>query len=69
MDSHEELTTNSLTQRGETKIALKEVERFNQTYRSAIENGLMNELSADDRDTLCFLLDDVLEFCRERLKD
>lgn len=69
MDSHEELAKNPLTQRGETKIALKEVERFNQTYRSAIENGLMNELSADDRDTLCFLLDDVLEFCRERLKD
>jgi hypothetical protein len=69
MDSHEELAKNSLTERGETKIALKEVARFNKTYRSAIENGLMDELSEDDRDTLCFLLDDVLEFCRERLKD
>lgn len=69
MDSHEEPTTNPLTERGETKIALREVSRFNETYRSAIENGQMNELSQDDRDTLCFLLDDVLEFCRERLKD
>ena len=69
MDSHEEVTKNSLTERGETKIALKEVARFNKTYRSAIVNGQMDELSEDDRDTLCFLLDDVLEFCRERLKD
>lgn len=69
MDSHEELTKNSLTERGETKIALKEVARFNKTYRSAIENGQMDELSEDDRDTLCFLLDDILEFCHERLMD
>jgi len=69
MDSNQELTSNQLTQRGETIVALKEVLRFNEVYRKAIENGLMEELQPDDRDTLSFLLDDVLEFCREKLKD
>ena len=69
MDSNEELTSNPLTERGETVVALKEVLRFNEVYRKAIENGLMEELQPDDRDTLSFLLDDVLDFCRGKLKD